>query len=199
MSTTLQDGTGNKFKARIDDEGRLYTRTTQETEFEHAIENSRAFNVNTEFLTISGSGESALLYIKNNSNESITIANWFIGTSTTGGSTSAPALMRVYVNPTGGTLIASASAVTLVNRTIGSAKTFDVVAYKGGDGYTITGQQTTPVLYQTQGSNQRNFGTVQLSLAKGQALAVTFEPAGLQPIQIYTGFQGYVTDTEGQD
>lgn len=196
MSTTIQDGTGKRYKAKVDNEGRLYTRGVELTEFEHAIESARAFNVNTELLVISGSTESALLYFKNNEPDDVILANWFIGTTTTGGSASAPALMRVYVNPTGGTLIASQSAVELVNRNLGSSDTFDVTAYKGGDGYTITGQKATPVLYQTQGSNQRNFGLVQLSLPKGSSVAVTFQPAGLEPIQIYTGFQGYITDTE---
>ena len=196
MATTIQDGTGKGYSARIDDEGRLYTRTVTEDELTHAVNSARAFNINTEFLTISGSGESALLYFKNNENVTVVVAAWFVGTGVSGG-TASNSLMRVYVNPTGGTLIASASAVTVVNRLIGSSETLDADIYKGGDGFTFTGQQTTPVLYQTQGNNQRNFGTVYISLPKGSALGVTYEPAGAQPIEIYTGFQVYKTDIEG--
>jgi hypothetical protein len=197
MATSITDGTGKGYAARIDDEGRLYTRTTSESEIEHAAANGRAFNINTEFLTVSSSGENALLYVKNNENVDVVVAAWFVGTGIAGGTNTQASLMRVYTNPTAGTLIASASAVTAVNRRLGDNRTIDVDAYKGGDGYTITGQDATPVLYQTQGNNSRNFGTVYLTLPKGSSLAVTYEPNGAQPIEIYTGFQVYKADVEG--
>lgn len=199
MATTIQDGTGKGYSARIDDEGRLFTRTTSESEIQHSVLSARAFNVNTEFLTISSSGENALLYVKNNENTNLVVAAWFIGTGIAGGSNTEASLMRVYTNPTGGTLIASASAVTPVNRLIGSSQTVDVDVYKGGDGYTITGQGSTPVLYQTQGNNSRNFGEVYIALPKGSSLAVTYEPNGAEPIKIYTGFQIYKEDVEGTE
>lgn len=199
MATTIQDGTGKGYSARIDDEGRIYTRTTNETELEHAVISGRAFNINTEFLPISSSGESALLYVKNNENDPLVIAAWFIGTDFAAGTPTRQGLAQVYVNPTGGTLIASASAITAVNRLIGSSQTLDADIYKGGDGYTITGQQPTSVLYQTQGSSARVFGTVYLSLPKGSSLAVTYTPNGAQPLEIYTGFQVFKSDVAGSE
>ena len=199
MATTIQDGTGKGYSARVDDEGRIFTRTTNETEIEHSVVSGRAFNINTEFLPISSSGENALLYLKNNESAPLVVAAWFIGTDNAAGTPTRQGLAAVYVNPTGGTLIASASVVESQNRLLGSSETLDVVAYKGGDGYTITGQQTTPVLYQTQGSSARAFGTVYLALPKGASLAVTYTPNGAEPLEIYTGFQVFKSDVEGAE
>ena len=197
MATTIQDGTGKGYSARVDDEGRIYTRTTNETEIEHSVVSGRAFNINTEFLPISSSGESALLYVKNNEASDLIVAAWFIGTDNAAGTPTRQGLAAVYVNPTGGTLIASASAVTAVNRRLGDSQTLDADIYKGGDGYTITGQKADAVLYQTQGSSARTFGTVYVSIPKGASLAVTYIPNGAEPLEVYTGFQVFKSDVEG--
>ena len=68
-------------------------------------------------------------------------------------------------------------------------------AKKGGDGFTFGGNSTTPVLYQTQGTSQRNFGTVQITLKKGSSVVVTYQQYGLTSQEVYTGFQVYLSDT----
>lgn len=196
MATTIQDGTGEGWSLKIDSEGRLYNQAVNDSAIEYAAQEGRAFNINTLFLPVSSSGENALLYLKNNEEEDLIVAAWFIGTDNAAGTPSRQGLAAVYVNPTGGTLIASASAITPVNRRIGSAETLDVLAYSGGDGFTITGQQTDPVLYQTQGSSARTFGSVYLVLPKGSSLAVTYTPNGAQPLEVYTGFQVYKQDAQ---
>ena len=192
MGFEIKDGTGTGNLARVDKENRLSVRSIQETELERSVLDGRAFNINTEFLPVSSSGENALLYVKNNENEKLIVAAWFIGTGIAGGTNTEAPLIRTYYNPTGGTLIASASAVTPVNRNAGSSQVLLADCYKGGDGFTITGQDTPVVLYQTQGANSRSFGNVFLTLPKGSSLAVTYEPNGAEPINIYTGFQVYV-------
>jgi len=192
MGFEIKDGTGTGNLARVDKENRISVRAVTETEIEKAVLDGRAFNINTEFLPVSSSGENALLYVKNNENEKLIVAAWFIGTGIAGGTNTEAPLIRTYYNPTGGTLIASASAVTPVNRNAGSSQVLLADCYKGGDGFTITGQDTPAVLYQTQGANSRSFGNVFLTLPKGSSLAVTYEPNGAEPINIYTGFQVYV-------
>lgn len=196
MSTTIQDGTGSKVKVKVNSFNRLQTSTIQESIFEHAVERGEAFNVNTENISITTSAESALLYFKNNEDRDIILTGWFIGTGIQGASPTELGLMRVYVNPTGGTLISGATQVNIVNRLIGSANTFQFTVYKGFDGATITGQSSTPILYQTQGTSTRSFGEIYIAIKKGQAIAVTYLPNGAQPIKIYTGFQGFLLDQE---
>ena len=192
MGFEVKDGTGTGNLARVDKENRLAVRAIQETEIEKAVLDGRAFNINTEFLPVSSSGENALLYVKNNEDQKLIVAAWFIGTGVNGGTITESSLVRTYYNPNGGTLIASASAVTPVNRNAGSSQVLLADCYKGGDGFTITGQDTPPVLYQTQNTTGRSFGNVFLALPKGSSLAVTYEPNGAEPINIYTGFQVYI-------
>lgn len=197
MATIIEDGSGQGFSCKVDEDNRLYTRTVNENEFEHAIRNGRGFNVNTEFITINTAGENAILYLKNNGDEDIVLTGWFIGTGDPSGSTSGVGpLVKTYYNPTGGTIISGANPVTLVNRQAGSSGTFDVVAYKAtGSGETITGAISTPVLFQTQPSAGRVFGNVYLALKKGASLGVVFDLGGLTSAQIYTGFQGFKPET----
>jgi len=192
MGFEIKDGTGTGNLARVDGEKRIAVRAITETELEKSVLDGRAFNINTEFLAVSSSGENALLYIKNNEDLSLIVAAWFIGTGIAGGTNTEASLIRTYFNPTGGTLIASASAVTAINRNAGSSRALLADVYKGGDGFNISGQDTPSVLYQTQGANSKSFGSVFLELPKGSSLAVTYEPNGAEPINIYTGFQVYV-------
>jgi hypothetical protein len=195
MSTTLQDGTGTKNKVKIDSENRLYVKSITESEFDSETRKGDAYNINTEFITITGSTETPLLYLKNNDERDLVLSAWFIGTDASLGSATRLSLMRVYTNPTSGTIISSGTNVTAVNRLIGSANEFNGDAKKGGDGFTFGGNSTTPVLYQTQGTSQRNFGTVQITLKKGSSVVVTYQQYGLTSQDVYTGFQVYLSDT----
>ena len=156
-----------------------------------------AFNINTEYLTIDGAdGESALLYIKNDGSKDISLQGWFIGSLDLGGTPTEKPLMRVYFNPTGGTIISDQVAIDIVNRNAGASESFgDIIAYKAsGSGKTFTGQDPTPVLYQPQNANARSFGNVFLTLPKGTSVVVTCDPnttAG-GTFKLYTGFTGFI-------
>lgn len=194
MATTIQDGTGTKYKVKIDSENRLYVKSITESEFDHATSKGEAYNINTEFITVTGSSETPLLYLKNNEDKDLVLAAWFIGTDNSSGTATRLSLMRVYSNPTTGTIISSGTDLTPVNRLIGSSNELNVDVKKGGDGFTVSGYNNTPVLYQTQGTAQRNFGTVQITLKKGSSVVVTYQQYGLTSNEVYTGFQVYLSD-----
>lgn len=195
MATTIEDGTGSGFSVKVDGENRLFSRSITESEFDHSVRKGLSFNVNTEFLTITGSSETPIMYLKSNEDKDIILAAWFIGTDNSSGGTRA-GLMRVYFNPTAGSIISSGTDVTPVNRQGGSSNTIDLDVKAGGDGFTATGFNSTPILYQTQGANARAFGNVQLALKKGSSVVVTYLPNGAQPVEIYTGFQLYISEVE---
>lgn len=194
MATTIQDGTGTKLKVRVNSENRLLSQTISESEFDHAVGKGEAYNINTEFITVTGSSEVPLLYIKSTADRDLVLNAWFIGTDANTGTATRLSLFRVYKNPTSGTIISSGTDITPVNRNFGSTNEFEGIAKKGGDGFTVSGYQSTPVLYQTQGTQQRNFGTVQLVLTKGTSVVVTYQHYGLTSNDIYTGFQVYSSD-----
>ena len=192
MGFEIKDGTGTGNLVRVDSENHLQTRAITETDNENAVLDGRAFNINTEFLTITSNAEHALLYIKNNEDRDLIIAAWFNGTDFGTNGVTAAGLVRVYYNPTGGTIISDETAVTPVNRNAGSSRTLSADVYSGGQGITFSGQDPTAVLYQTQTVSSRAFGTVFLTLPKGSSLVSTYQPNGANPIPIYVGFQVYV-------
>lgn len=194
MSTIIQDGTGTKLKVKINSENRMLTQTISESEFDHSVGKGEAYNINTEFVTVTGSSEVPLLYIKSNEDRDLVLNAWFIGTDADTGTATRLSLFRVYKNPTSGTIISSGTDITPVNRNFGSSNELEVIAKKGGDGFTVSGYELTPVLYQTQGTKQRNFGTVQLVLTKGSSVVVTYQQYGLTSNDIYNGFQVYLSD-----
>ena len=191
MGFEVKDGTGTGNVARVDSENKLAVRAVQETEFEKAVLGGRAFNINTEFLTITSDTEHALLYIKNNEDRPLIVAAWFIGTDA-GTNGANLGLVRTYYNPTGGTIISGGTDLTPVNRNAGNSRTLVADVKAGGQGFTFTGQDTPAVLYQTQTVSSRVFGNVFLVLPKGSSLVATYDPNGAETINIYTGFQVYV-------
>ena len=191
MGFEIKDGTGTGNVARVDSENKLAVRAVQETEFEKAVLGGRAFNINTELLTITSDTEHALLYIKNNEDLPLIVSAWFIGTDA-GTNGANLGLVRTYFNPTGGTIISGGTDGTAVNRNAGNSRTLEADIKVGGQGFTFTGQDTPAVLYQTQTVSSRVFGNVFLVLPKGSSLVATYDPNGAETIGIYTGFQVYV-------
>ena len=191
MGFEIKDGTGTGNLARVDSENKLAVRAVQETEFEKAVLGGRAFNINTELLTITSDTEHALLYIKNNEDLPLIVSAWFIGTDA-GTNGANLGLVRTYYNPTGGTIISGGTDGSAVNRNAGNSRTLEADIKVGGQGFTFTGQDTPAVLYQTQTVSSRVFGNVFLVLPKGSSLVATYDPNGAETINIYTGFQVYV-------
>ena len=191
MGFEIKDGTGTGNLARVDKESKLAVRAVQETEFEKAVLGGRAFNINTELLTITSDTEHALLYVKNNEDLPLIVAAWFIGTDA-GTNGANLGLVRTYFNPTGGTIISGGTDGSAVNRNAGNSRALDADIKVGGQGFTFSGQDTPAVLYQTQTVSSRVFGNVFLVLPKGSSLVATYDPNGAETIGIYTGFQVYI-------
>lgn len=196
MSTTIQDGTGTKLKVKVNEDNRLLGQSIIETEFDNAVGKGEAYNINTEFLTATSSVEIPLLYVKNEEDRDLILSAWFIGTDADSGTATRQSLLRVYTNPTGGTIISAGTDVTPVNRKVGSNNQLQVTAKKGGDGFTFTGNNATPLLYQTQATKSRAFGIIQVCIQKAGSVVVTYQQYGLTSNDIYTGFQVYLSDTK---
>ena len=182
--------------AKVGTDNRLWTKSLSFTEYENASLEGKAFNVNTGLITLTGTGENACIYIKNNRSEDLFLEGFFTGVATRSGTVSDSAVVKVYRNPTGGTIVDDQSAVTLVNRNTGSNETFtDVIAYKASaSGKTLTGQDSEPVLLHIQGSNSRVFGNVFLAVPRGGSVGVTIDLNTDGSSLIYTGFTGFLRD-----
>lgn len=194
--SVIQDGTGTGYFARVDNENRLDVRAVSDSTIIHESGQGNAWNINTQNVSVSSAGENALLYFKNNSSLDAVVTSLFIGIGTGTGTATDNALIRAYANPTGGTLISGGGAVTVVNRRIGSGRTFNYTVLSGSSGSTITGQAATPVLYQTQTASSRVAGDVNLTLPKGQAIALTVDLKGISA-NVYFAMAGYEKVSEG--
>jgi hypothetical protein len=191
MAQQIEDGTGSGNRVKVK-ENRLYTTGLTLGFFENAVVTGDAYNVNTEFKSITTDSEHALLYLKNNETTDMVIESWFIATDI-GTNGSNFGLARAYFNPTGGTIISGGTTIEAINRRGGDSKLPKATMLCGGEGFTATGLPNA-VLYQTQGASSRAFGNVKLALNPGKSIVITYKPNGAEPIDIYTGFQFYVTN-----
>ena len=136
MSTTIQDGTGTKQRLRITSDGRAAVDAIiEERAVFNSVEAGNTFIVTSDFIIAPSGSETGLLYVKNTSNQDMLIHHMKLWS----GTTNTTSEVRVYRNPTTGTLISSASAADTNNLNFGSANTYNSIAYQGnGADATVT-------------------------------------------------------------
>lgn len=197
MSTTIMDGTGANYRAKVSSSNKLLTEAVTETTYREAVEDSRAFNINDYDKTLSATtGDQAVLYIKNNSTtKSLELVNLFGGFWNFTAGTEGIFKVKVWANPTGGTLISDASSVGIGNRSSGALSVFDtdITVYGAtAGGKTFGTLPTVPNAFLIQGSG-RLFASIDLAIPAGQAYGITVDTAG-GDASYYMGFAGYITE-----
>ena len=194
MSTTIMDGTGSNTRVGVTSDNHLMVESRTETSYQIAAEEGRAFNINDYDKTLSAiTGEQAVLYIKNNGSKPLNLINLFGGFWNYSAGTNDTFIVRVYQNPTGGTLISDANTIGVANRAAGSIDTFnsDLTVYgASAGGKTFGSLPSIPNAFLIQGAG-RLFASVDLSIPVGQAYGITVETTG-GTADYYIGFAGYV-------
>jgi hypothetical protein len=134
--TTIRDGTGNGTVARVNSENRLAVTTENFSNIAIASAvRSQAYSVGSGSSSLSltaAAGESTVLYVKNNSENTLLIDNFAVSGDQAG-------VWTLYRNPTGGTITTSGTTITPVNLNYSSGGTLDGDAILGADGLTTTG------------------------------------------------------------
>ncbi len=182
----INDGTGTGNQAKVDETNRLYVRAVQATEEESGTRDERAYNLNTGTIALSSDGESGVMYLKNNDNETIHIAGIVFGldraVSATAGDMATITLIR---NPTGGTLVSNAVNIDMnQNRQFGSANELAVDAYKGVDGDTISGGNNISQFFVAPSS--RFLTDTAFMIPKTQTIAIKITPpSGTTSMNVY--------------
>jgi hypothetical protein len=172
----IEDGTGTGKQARVDSNNRLDTHATTIPESRDENLFGNAYNINPGLVTLTNANESAILHFKNQqlTDYVITAVVAGLGPSTGGASTSIP-VIKVYRNPTGGTITVTPTDVDInSNRNYGSSNTLNALAYKGAQGATTTGGTEHLLFYQA--TNGRLFASIEEILPQGATLAVTVTP-----------------------
>lgn len=174
----IENGAGDGKKAKVDGNNQLKTFGTTTTSIQAASVGGNAYNINTGPIALTSTTASAVLYFKNDespvSGESRFVVDSIAVGIDSAGTTSGIGEIKIIRNPTGGTIISSASAVDMnQNRNFGSSNTLDSLVYKGAEGSTATGGDDLALFYQSAGT--RGFYAVDLVLEKGSSLAVTVD------------------------
>ena len=171
----IQDASTGK-TARVNLDNTISVHGINLSEAEHATDIGDSYNINSGTITLTTAGESGVLYFKNNEDRNIHVDGlvMILGPST-GGATTDTTRIRVYSNPTTGTLISTALAADIVqNRNFGISSTLVADVYKGATGNTITNGDLFLDSLQSPGSSVPI--TIDITLPKGKSLGISFEP-----------------------
>lgn len=172
----ISDGSGGGYSAKVDQNNRLHTEAVNRTALTEAVFQGEAFNFNTGAITLTTANESAVGYFKYDGDDPFVITEILaiIG-ATTGGS--GDGTLRIYRNPTGGTIVSGAVDIEIAaNRDFSSSVVVSGDTYKGAEGNTLTGGTTFAE------TTRSSFGTVisldaaEIILKKGNSLGVSWEP-----------------------
>ena len=164
------------YVAQVDSDLSLKTYAVTINENNQANSKGRAYNINTDDITLTDAVETPILYIKNNEDKDlhITALDLWAGTST-GGTATLGTKWVVERNPTAGTIVSNATAVDIEsNRNFGSNNTLLVDSYKGATGNTMTGGTDHIIFRGTLLS--RIYAEIDEIIPKGSSIGINVKP-----------------------
>jgi hypothetical protein len=170
----IRDGQGSGYLAGVDSRNRLRTRAVTTSENTQALQDGKAYNINTGIINLTDDVETPVLYIKNNEESDLHITAFAMGFENSTGGDNEPSLITVLRNPTSGTIISSPTNVDInSNRNYGSSDTLTVDAYKGATGDSMTDGTDHLLIYQND--LNRGFFTIDELLPKGTSIGVKIQ------------------------
>lgn len=200
MPDTIRDGSGSGSLARVDANRRLHALAVALTDDEEANLNEDAYSISTGLLTLTTAGESSVFYLMNNEARKLHIKSvvFSIGPST-GGSASDSCRVRIYKNPTAGTIVDDAVDVsTSSNRNFSSANVLAANIYKGGEGKTFTDGLVHLEGLLNPGS-RATLSTDEI-LPRGSTIGITYEPPdGTTSMDIMVGVICHLQDKNTEE
>jgi len=197
MSIVIEDGNGKGFTAGVTKNNRVQVSGINLTLTEAATESGDTYNINSSAITLTTSGESGILYLKNNENRNLIIDNIIINIKDYVGTDGQPTL-KIYKKPTAGTLISAATTGSQSNRNYGSSKTLDITNYEGVEGSTITASDSSLEVYlpSTALGTLISFSTI-IVLPKGSSVAVSYTPpSGITSVDIVAAFNATLNEDQ---
>jgi len=170
MSSIL-DGKGRGYRAGVNADNRLETFAISESRVADVSKTGYSFLVATGFVSLTTTGSyNGLVYIKNNS----TRRDIFIKTVRTCSTDTGSIQLKLYRNPTTGTLISDANPADQFSANAASSVVFDGLAYSAsGDGKTVTdGDNWTQFINRSPGHSIQDYdGAIVIPGGKSMALA----------------------------
>lgn len=169
---TILDGKGSGKTAEVNAKNRLEVDSTTHTAAQDAAENGKFFQVGAPLINLTSANESAILFIKNTSDEDIeVVAANFASQGSTGGASPMYETF-LYRNPTS---ISSATTASITNTNFGSNNTLDGTFQYGAEASSITGGTVAgTTLFKEE---QRERVELYWIIPKGSSLAISVKPA----------------------
>ena len=181
-------------RANVNSVGHLNTDATTITQQSDKALGGDAYNLNTSTFTLTDANETALFYIKNDSEErDMIISRIFVafGASTGGSGELEGKIMR---NPTGGSVIASGVDKAPENFNFGSSKVLAVTSKLGTTALGACTGGVEPIEFFFTGDSQRHLiGFEAIILPRGAAMCFSLiPPAGNTSMKVQAGANIYL-------
>lgn len=172
----IEDGLGKGFVAGVTINHRLMTSSISLTLTEAATASGDTYNLNSSETTLTTTGESALFYIKNEEPTNLILTGIVINIMDYVGTGGQP-ILKIYRNPSLGTIISDGFDCNEQNRNYGSKKTINMDCFQGSEGKTLTGQDNIVPVYlpTTDAVTLITFDTV-VVLPRGASLGISWTP-----------------------
>lgn len=175
MATTIQDGSGKGFQAKVDNTNRLETRGIMEEGRVEGAANGETFIIGTPFLTQTSATENGLLYFRLDENDDHYATTFSSQARYTTGGTFNNYLIQVYKNIPEASLGGTWVDFTPLNANFGSSNTL-AGSFKYGSPVGATGFSGTPIFQLGFPINEYNQILSSLIFPKGVSLLLTVTP-----------------------
>lgn len=185
MSIIIKDGEGGCNSAGVTTNNRLKTTGVDLSLTEAATETGDTYNINTGELTLTSSGKSVLLYLKNNEATNLIIDNIIVNIKDYVGTDGQPEI-SIERNATAGTILSSATPALISNRNFGSNKSLSATYYQGAEGVTSSSMDSDIAVYlpSTAVATINVFDTITV-LPRGAAISIAYTPpAGITSMKV---------------
>jgi hypothetical protein len=196
MPLTIEDGKGKGRLAGVNLNNQLEVFAITETELDKSVLSGDRYNVNTGYVTLNSTTESALLHIKNNEDDELVVTAliYNLGQSTGG---SGSCRVSVYRNPTSGTIVSGGDVVSAnANMNFGSNKTLVGDYFKGAQSLTTTGG-TFAIGSLVNAGSRAVVALGAVNLPKGTSLSVTITPpAGNTSMDVNVAASAYLATSD---
>lgn len=168
----IKDG-NTGYTAKVDLTGKLQTRAVMDSRAQESALAGEAYNINTGWIGLTSSTDSAILYFKNNEDRPVILDSIALGI-TDEGTIDNTCRMTIVRNPKSGTIVSGATSVDIIrNRNFGAVAALDdSYIYKGAEGNTLTDGEDWA--YFACGAG-RLFADLDIVLNKGDSIGIKLD------------------------
>lgn len=175
MATTIEDGTGKGFSAKVDNTNRLEVRAVSEEGRVAGAADGDTFIIGSPFLTQTGASENGLLFWQIDEDDDYYATTFSSQARFTTGGTTSNYLLQVYKGIPASSLTGTWVDTTPLNANFGSSNTL-AGTFKYGSPAGATGFSGTPIFQLGFPINQYNQIITSLVFPKGISLLLTVTP-----------------------